>query len=219
MLRFGIVQIIDINCLDTEIMQTPGDHLLQIARCDAVLVVCAKVVWMGQSILNEIGVNPFTGIGWQFTVKGNKPAFGRDHDLIAPDRTRRECFYQPCANGTFTALEAIIDGAVNYIAAERYCFGHCFLVGTIRHVLRMAQVGSKPNRRHPQVARRLAIVCTPRFGLCLDKPLRSVWCSVHFTSLCYSMPTTIAPTKSAMIITVSATTPVAGQICGSRIMS
>src|SRR5262249_12385586 len=112
-LRFGIVQVIDVDTIDAQILEAPRQLILEEARGHRVAsgndVFRAEYAWL--DILTE---EVLVGIGGHGVVRREVAAFGRKDDFFARDTVGAE-LSERGADATFAALEAIVDSGVQNV--------------------------------------------------------------------------------------------------------
>ena len=80
-------------------------------------------------------------VGGRRAVVGNKAAFGRHHDLVAVKTLRRKLFERR-ADGALASLQAVIDRAVDDVAAGLHGAHRGIVVKPVGFIVVVAEIGA-----------------------------------------------------------------------------
>src|SRR4029453_15159257 len=143
-----IVQVINIDAFDVEVAQAAVKLIQKILRCHA--VTSADDIRGGREARLEEGLFDIAScILRRRAVIGYKTALGGDHDFI-PAVTFGGNFLERGANGPLPSLQAIVDGAVDDVAAGFDSADNRLVIRLVRRIVIISQVSPDADGRHPQ---------------------------------------------------------------------
>ena len=139
-LRFGIVEVVDVDAIDAEIVEAATDLIFEKARRYAV-AAADDVVGIENAGLDVFAIEVVVGIGRHRAVGREVAALGAEDEFFAGVALFGEVF-DGGADAAFAALEAIVDGAVDDVDAAFDGAGDAGGVGLIGFVAGRAEVGA-----------------------------------------------------------------------------
>src|SRR5208282_6892697 len=114
-LRFGIVQVVDVDALELEIAQAARHLIFEEARSHTV-AAGDEVLWSEDAGLDVFVKKIFGGFLGHRAVGSQVAPFGADDEFFAGKTFCGELL-DGCADAAFAALEAVIDGGVDEVNA------------------------------------------------------------------------------------------------------
>src|SRR5882762_5503442 len=150
-LRLGIMEVVDVHTLNTQIFQTAADLVFKKFRRHAMAarrdIFCAE-----NSGLNVFTEKIFVGVGGHRTVRRQVAALCAYHDFVS-FKTLRGKLPDGRGDTSFAALKPVVDGGVDYIdaALDRRDGRGC--VAFIRFCIRLTEVRADPERREQESLR------------------------------------------------------------------
>src|SRR5207248_6261097 len=114
-LRFGIVQVIQVDTAHAKVAQAASELVFQKARSQAV-APGNDFLRRKDARLNVFVKKIFVGIGRHGAVGGQVTAFGANHEFVARDIFLGQQL-DGCSDAALAALKSIVDGCVDYVDA------------------------------------------------------------------------------------------------------
>ena len=143
------MHVVDIDGFDIEIAQTAIELVEQIFRRYAV-AAADDIGGAGEAGLDKSVLDVLARFLGRRAVIGYEAAFGGDDDLVAVETLAAE-FFERRADGAFAALEAVVDGAVEDVAAGADRRDDGLVILLIGGVVIVPQVGAEANGRQPKI--------------------------------------------------------------------
>ena len=147
-LRFGIVEVVDVDAIDAEIVEAAADLIFEEARRYAV-AAADDVVGSEDAGLDVFAIEVVVGIGRHCAVGREVAAFGAEDEFFAGESLLEQVF-DGGADAALAALEAIVDGAVDDVDAAFDGAGDAGGVGLIGFVGGRAEIGADADGREDE---------------------------------------------------------------------
>jgi hypothetical protein len=144
-LRFGIVEIKDVNAVHAHVGHAAGQLILQKTWSDAMAAGC-NVLGLKDSALHVFLKKIAVGIGGHPAVRSEVAGFRANYHLLA----RKAFFFQLDESGSdaaFAALKTIVDGGVDHVDAVFDGHDDRGRIGGVGAFIGLPEVGADTKRR------------------------------------------------------------------------
>jgi hypothetical protein len=156
-LRFGIVQVIDVDGIDAEIFPAAFDLVGEESRREHV-TSGGDVLGADEAGRDVSALEIIRDVGGHFAIGREESALGADHDFIARKSAPRE-FFESRADGALAALEAIIDRGIQHVCAAFNRGDDGFGVSAVGCVVGLAEIGAEADRTEQKFLLRAKVAC------------------------------------------------------------
>src|ERR1044072_47328 len=139
-LRFGIVNIIDIDTIEIHVAKRLGQLVLEISRRHAVRAA-GNLTPGGNAGFDEVLFNILAHVRRRRSVKRQVTAFRTNHEFF-PRKSALMQRTEGRANRSLTSLKAIIGGRINHVGAQLGSAHHRIAVALIEIFGWLAEVSA-----------------------------------------------------------------------------
>ena len=148
-LGLGVVEVVEVERREPEVLAAAADLIGQEPRRERV-AAGDQLSRLDQPAREISAAHGLARLLVELGVERQVAALGRDEHLVALDQAALDGAGQRPADGALAALVAIVDGAVEDVAARREGGGDRILVVAVARRAGLAEIGAEADRRQPQ---------------------------------------------------------------------